>query len=359
MTAPCRILVSGWVGADNVGDELIFRSLATKLAERGAAVTTMSTRPDATRRAHGVDAIGWSDVAGTVRAIRSTDALIVGPGGILQDETSIWNLPAHLHRALAARATRTPILGLGLGAGPLDTASGRILVRSALRSVPLTVRDDDSARLLSEVGLRNVTVTADLAYGLPVPTADAAEQIVACLRPFSGSGGLIPARRSDLRTLEGDERVAAAAAGLDELSRRSSLPIHLLAFEAERDDRYHGLIAERMTQPVTTGVATVDTAFDEVARSRLVVGMRYHAVVAAVMAGRPAVVIGYSPKVRSLAHRLGDAGLLVDNDPASYRHVAEGVDLLGRDDSVLGIRAERRAAEAGNDSALDRFLSSL
>ena len=359
MTDPYRILVSGWVGADNVGDELIFRSLATKLADRGAAVTTMSTRPEATRRLHGVDAVGWSDAVGTLRGIRSTDGLIVGPGGILQDETSIWNLPAHLHRVFAARAMRTPVLGMGLGAGPLNTASGRILVRSALRSVPLTVRDEDSARLLSEVGLRRVTVTADLAYGLPVPTAAAADRIVASLRPFSGSGGLVPARRSDLRTLSADARVTAAAAALDELAHRSSLPVHLLAFEAERDARHHDLIAAHMAEPVTTGVATVDTAFDEVARSRLVVGMRYHAVVAAVMAGRPAVVIGYSPKVRSLARRLGDAGLLVDNDPTSYDQIVEGSHLLGRDDRVSEIRAERIEAEAGNDAALDRFLSSL
>ena len=359
MTDQRRILVSGWVGADNVGDELIFRSLAIKLQERGAAVTTMSTRPETTRRLHGVDAVGWSDVTGTLGAIRSADGVIIGPGGILQDETSVWNLPAHLHRVLVAKTMRTPVLGLGLGAGPLNTATGRSIVRSALRSVPLTVRDDDSARLLTESGLRRVTVTADLAYGLPVPKADGVDRIVVSLRPFSGSGGLVPARRSDLRTLGTDDRVAAAAAALDELAHRSSLPIHLLAFEAERDARYHDLIAEQMTEPATTGIASITTVFDEVARSRLVVGMRYHAVVSAIMASRPAVVIGYSPKARSIAHRLGSAGLLVENDPASYHEVAEGVALLGRDDHVAEVRAERRSADTGNDAALDRFLSTI
>jgi polysaccharide pyruvyl transferase CsaB len=357
MTDQPQILVSGWVGADNIGDELIFRSLATKLADRGVAVTTMSTRPAATRSLHGVDAVGWSDLPGTLGAIRASDGLIVGPGGILQDETSVWNLPAHLHRVVVARTMRTPVLGLGLGAGPLNTATGRSIVRSALRSVPLTVRDEDSARLLTDIGLRRVAVTADLAYGLPVPEDEAADRIVVSLRPFSGSGGLVPARRSDLRTLESDDRVTAAAAALDELARRSSLPVHLLAFEAERDARHHDLIAEQMTESVTTGIANINTVFEEVSRSRLVVGMRYHAVVSAVMASRPTVVIGYSPKARSIARRLGDAGLLVQNDPASYHEVAEGASLLGRDDRVAAVRAERRKADAGNDAALDRFLA--
>ncbi len=359
MTDPLRILVSGWVGADNVGDELIFRSLALKLEEHGAAVTTMSTRPEATRRLHDVDAVGWSDVPGTLGAIKSADGLILGPGGILQDETSVWNLPAHLHRVFAAKTVRTPVLGLGLGAGPLNTAAGRSLVRSALRSVPLTVRDEDSARVLVDSGLHRVAVTADLAYGLPVSEVDAVDRIVVSLRPFSGSGGLVPARRSDLRTLETDDRVAASATALDELAHRSSLPIHLLAFEAERDARYHDQIAGQMTEPVTTGIANIDTVFDEVARSRLVVGMRYHAVVSAIMASRPAVVICYSPKAGSIAHRLGIAGLLVENDPTSYHEIAEGVALIGRDDHVAKVRAERRNADAGNDAALDHFLSGL
>ncbi len=354
-----RILVSGWVGAANIGDELIFRSLAEKLEQRGVNTLAMSTDPDETRRLHGVDAVGWYDARGVTRAVASSNGLILGPGGLLQDETSIWNLPAHLHRVIGAKMARTPILGLGLGVGPLASGASRRLVRTALRSTPITVRDPDSALLAAACGLTDVTVTADLAYGLPIPVAEPVDRIVASFRPFSGSGGLIPARQADLRTLALDDRVVAAASALDDLSRRTSLPVHLLAFEAERDAIYHDLIADHMTVPVTTGVATVDSVFEEVARSRLVVGMRYHAVVSAVMAGRPVVVIGYSPKARSLARHLGDGGLLVENDPASYPEIVGGFELLDRGDRVSEFRAERRTAEAGNDAALDRFLLNL
>jgi polysaccharide pyruvyl transferase CsaB len=354
-----RILVSGWVGAANIGDELIFRSLADKLQQRDVQILAMSTDPDETRRLHGVDAVGWYDAPGVIRAVASSDALIFGPGGLLQDETSIWNLPAHLHRVFAAKMARTPILGLGLGVGPLGSGTSRRLVRTALRSTPITVRDQESATLAAECGLSNVTVTADLAYGLPIPFAEPADRIVASFRPFSGGGGVIPARRSDLRSLAPDDRVLAAASALDDLSRRTSLPVHLLAFEAERDALYHGLIADHMTAAVTTGVATVDSAFEEIARSRLVVAMRYHAVVAAIMATRPAVVVGYSPKVRPAAHLLGKAGLLIANDPVAYRDIADGAALVGRDSDVAAAREERRNAEIGNDEALDRFLSNL
>jgi len=354
-----RILVSGWVGAANIGDELIFRSLVAKLQGRGVQILVMSTNPDETQRVHGVDAVGWYDAPGVTRAVAGSDAVIFGPGGLLQDETSIWNLPAHLHRVFAAKMARTPILGLGLGVGPLGSGTSRRLVRTALRRTPITVRDQESATLAAECGLSNVTVTADLAYGLPIPSAEPADRIVASFRPFSGGGGVVPARRSDLRSLAPDDRVLAAASALEDLSRRTSLPVYLLAFEAERDALYHDLIADHMTAPVTTGVATVDTVFDEVAGSRLVVAMRYHAVVAAIMASRPAVVVGYSPKVRPAAHLLGRAGLLIANDPIAYRDIADGAALLGRDADVAVAREERRSAEIGNDVALDQFLSSL
>lgn len=358
VTVP-RVLVSGWVGADNVGDELIFRSLARKLEARAVTPQTMSTRPDATRRLHGVDAVAWSDVTGTLGAIRSSDGMIVGPGGILQDETSIWNLPAHLHRVFLSRAARTPVLGMGLGVGPLRSSAGRSLVRAALRSMPVTVRDEDSGVLARSCGLRDVTVTADLAFGLPISAAKPVDRIVASLRPFSGGGGLRPARRSDMRVLDMDDRIRAAASALDELSHRASLPVHLLALEPERDARYHDLIADQMTTSVTTGIATIDTVFDEFARSRLAVAMRYHAAVSAIMAARPVVVIGYSAKARSIANLLGPGGSLVTNDPAAYPEIARGFDLIGRETDVAAVRTDLRHAERRNDDILDDFLSRI
>ena len=354
-----RILVSGWVGAANIGDELIFRSLAAKLEQRGVKTLAMSIDPEETRRLHGTDAVGWYDARGVTRAVASSDGVILGPGGLLQDETSIWNLPAHLHRVFGARLARTPTLGLGLGVGPLASRTSRRLVRTALRSTPITVRDPESALPPLSVTSETALDLSNSTYGLPVPVAEPTDRIVASFRPFSGSGGLMPARQADLRTLAPDDRVVAAASALDDLSRRTSLLVHLLAFEAERDALYHDLIAGHMTVPVTTGVANVDSVFEEVARSRLVVGMRYHTVVSAVMSARPVVVIGYSPKARSLARHLGDGGLLVDNDPASYPEIVGGFELLDRGDRVAEFRAERRTAEAGNDAALDRFLLNL
>ncbi len=359
MSEPTRVLVSGWVGAMNIGDELVFRALAIKLQDRGVAIRVMSRDPQGTEALHGVDAIGWYNPPAVLGTIARCDGLILGPGGLLQDETSVWNLPAHLHRVFAAKTARKPVLGIGLGAGPLKSKTSRRLVKAALKSVPVTVRDDDSAAVLTACGISHVTTTADLAYGLPIPTAEPEDRIVVSLRPFSGGGGLIPARRSDLRSLDSDDRIGAAANALDELSARTSLPVHLLAFEGERDAPYHHRIASEMAAPVTESTASLDTVFDEVAKSRLVVGMRYHAVVSAVMAGRPAVVIAYSPKVRSMGTLMGPGALLLENDPSGLSTIPDGAALLDAEHDLITVRDNLRHAETGNDQAIDNFLSDL
>ncbi len=114
-----------------------------------------------------------------------------------------------------------------------------------------------------------------------------------------------------------------------------------------------------MTATVTTATASVDSAFEEVARSRLVVAMRYHAVVSAIMAARPAVIIPYSPKVRDAASLLGTAGLLVENDPVAYGEIAKGAALLDLSHDIAAVREECQIAERGNDDALERFLRRL
>src|SRR5688572_2849834 len=125
-----RVLVAAWVGSTNLGDELIFAALVRKLRARGVDVTAVSVDPAATTAAHGVAAVAHSDLNGLWRALSECDAVVFGGGGLLQDETSPFNLPYHLSRLWLARLRSRRAVAVGVGAGRLDTAVGRRLVRS-------------------------------------------------------------------------------------------------------------------------------------------------------------------------------------------------------------------------------------
>lgn len=349
-----RVLIAAWAGSTNLGDELIQSALVAKLAQRGCALAAISVAPQVTREHHRIGAIADRDVAGLWAAAGQADALVFGGGGIIQDSTSLLNLPYHLARPALARLRSTPWAGVGLGVGPLETGSGRRLTRMLRSAVAVSVRDRDSARVLAEAGVPGAVVAADLAFSLPAPQVAPADAIVACLRPWSGGGRLPVSTRGD-RTQHGF--VAAAARALDEAADRTGLPVRLVAFQPDRDGPLHRRIAQAMRTEVDRVEPGLDAVLREVARSRVVVGMRYHATIAAVLAGRPCVAIGYAPKVDALAGELGPGGRLLDHSAEDLARLPDAVEaIVGHDDAVVEARERLRERERGNDEVIDALL---
>ncbi len=349
-----RVTVAAWIGSQNLGDELVFAALRSKLTARGLAVDALSVSPAETVAAHGPTARRRRTLLapGTLGA-----ALFLGGGGLLQDETSSLNLDLHLAPVVRARLTRRRVGGVGLGAGRLTTGASRARVRAALGGVPLSVRDDSSADLLADIGLDRPVVAADLAFSLPPPAVEPLDRIVACLRPWRGERHRLPV--SWRRTDPGPEWfLSAAAGGLDALARRSGLAVHLVALGGPGDEGVHSAVAARMATPVTTDVAGLADGLATIGASRLVVAMRYHAAVAAALSHRPAALIGYTDKVSSLGSDLGPAATRsLRWEPGGLDGLAEASTLVGADDAMAEAAAELVRRERRNDEILDRVLT--
>ena len=85
------ILVSGYYGFDNLGDEAILAALCQDLAALGVSrreIAVPSGNPAKTAALHGVTALGRFDLPGIWRALSSARCLISGGGSLLQDVTS-------------------------------------------------------------------------------------------------------------------------------------------------------------------------------------------------------------------------------------------------------------------------------
>lgn len=355
-----RVLVAAWAGSTNLGDELVLAGLLGQLRSRGMTPTVLSVDPEGTRRTHGVDAVTGSDPRAVLAAVGRADVLLFGGGGLLQDETSPLNLPYHLSRVWAAAVRRRPVAGVGLGAGRLDTRLGRSLVRRTFARSPLTVRDAASADLLAGLGLHRPVVAADLALSLPDVEQPARDRVVVCLRPWTGRRGLLPAAvRARGDGVPAPEPVLRATAReLDRVREATGLVPHLVALQADRDGPLNDAVAERMTGPVSTAVPDLAGLPAEVASGRVVASMRFHGGICAVLAGRPAVLIGYGPKVDALAADLGPGGRLLPWEPEGPRGLAAAVQaVFGREGEVLQARVRLRRRERGNGELLDRLAA--
>ena len=103
-----RAVIGAWVGSSNLGDELIFSILLRLLKEKGVKVSVPSVDPVKTSESFDVDSFSHINFSEFKKQLAESDALVFGGGGLLQNETGIWNLPFHLRRISAPRKQKNP-----------------------------------------------------------------------------------------------------------------------------------------------------------------------------------------------------------------------------------------------------------
>ena len=116
------ILVSGYYGFDNLGDEAILSSLCADLAELGVSrreLVVPSGNPEKTAAEHGVSVLGRFDVRGIWRTLSSARCLISGGGSLLQDVTSRRSIAYYLSLVEMAQARKVPVIMYAQGLGPI------------------------------------------------------------------------------------------------------------------------------------------------------------------------------------------------------------------------------------------------
>ena len=82
-----NILISGYYGFDNIGDESILRTLVSSLREHipDCSLTVLSHNPTSTREKYGVEAVDRMSPVAILHAVKKCDMLISGGGSLFRD----------------------------------------------------------------------------------------------------------------------------------------------------------------------------------------------------------------------------------------------------------------------------------
>lgn len=334
MSEPNRsILIAGYYGHGNAGDEAILAALLADLRslDPGLAFTVVSGDPPRTAAEHGVPAVAERDIAALAAAVRAAGLVIVGGGGLFQ---SYWEVDpesiltarhggifTYLGYPVLASLLGKPVLLYAVGVGPLPGEAGRRAARLAFElSRRATVRDEESLALLREIGLSEATlaqteVVADPAFGLvpAAPEAVAARLADLGVRPGEPLCG-VALRYWDFGTVPAAWE-AAVARGLDRFLQGFSGRLLFLPFQSEGTGKYeddravHRRIAAALADPSRAVLVETVLPPRELAgllgRCQPVLAMRFHAALFALAAGVPVVNLAYDPKTRSLLARAG------------------------------------------------------
>jgi polysaccharide pyruvyl transferase CsaB len=290
------VLVSGYVGAGNLGDEALLAGLIAALRGHGVEAVVASVAPARTRAEHGVPTV--DRFGGTLAALARVDAVVSGGGGLLQDATSFRSLAYYLGVVAAARAARRPVAVFAQSLGPLSPR-GRRAVRLALRGVKLGLRDAPSLELAAELGL-DAHPVADTALLLEPPAA--AEP--------GAPGPLVLVPR------DGYPHLTEALIALGRPWADAGGRVRLAAVDPQRDagelERLQGAFPQAEHRPADRPEALV-AAF---VGAHAVLSGRLHGMVLAALAGAPVAGLAYDPKVAGFGTRIGAPVAPVPRDAA-------------------------------------------
>lgn len=177
------ILVSGYFGYNNIGDEAILKGLIDGIREisDNIEIVVLSKNPDWTMAKYNVKAVNRSKISDIIRAIKSCDMLVSGGGSLLQDITSRKSILYYLAILKMAMIFKKKTFIYSQGIGPITHWRNKFLTRSILNQVDfINVRDNQSKRVLSELGINrdDILVTCDTVFGINKPSGDAGKEIL-------------------------------------------------------------------------------------------------------------------------------------------------------------------------------------
>lgn len=166
-----RVALLGYYGFGNLGDELLLEAcigLFTRCGLGRERIVVLSARP--------VDGIAsanrWS-FREVVGALRRSDALVLGGGGLFQDTTSVMSCAWYWGIVRLARILGCKVWALGQSVGPLKSGMSRMMAADALKScVRVHVRDGASRELAESLGCRRVMQGCDLVMTLKADRPD-------------------------------------------------------------------------------------------------------------------------------------------------------------------------------------------
>ena len=298
-----KVLIFGFYGYNNTGDEMILAGMVESLRRRhpDLDISVLTADPKTTEAQLPVRAVyagRRSEGLGVVwRAIRDTDLFILGGGGLLQDrERRI--LPFWFSRVGLAKALGKKVMFYGLGVGPVTTRLGERQIRYFGNRVDwITVRDAESADILRRCGVYRppMQITADPALAI---------ESLAAEKPSSGRIGVC------VRTWSGwEDKLPQLAKTLDAVIVQSGRPLEFLPLHGDADRDASEQVSRAMEQSQQVFLPPGQMEPGAVARRLgemdLVVSMRLHGLILAGLQKVPCVGISYDPKVSQFMQAAG------------------------------------------------------
>lgn len=286
------VVISGYYGFDNFGDEAILGVLVDKLEKMSLEINVLSRNPDKTSSMYKVNAIPSFKFIRVFSEIKNCDFLISGGGSLLQDVTSLKSLLYYLWVINTALFFKKKVIIFAQGIGPIKSKIGEFLTKMVLKKCDLvTVRDEKSLFLLRGWGIgSNVNLVCDPLFDVSLVGSEPLNKVGVQLRDF--------------KTLKENLLVKLAEHINKEFSTKE---IEIYSFQDSLDlavcKRFEKILKSINPLISTTIVynQTPKEILEKLSKLEYLIAMRFHANLIGIKYGIKTLSICYDEKVEKLA----------------------------------------------------------
>lgn len=318
-----NLLISGYYGFGNIGDEAILDTMLKRIrsAVPEVQITVLSANPERTEALYGVKAVKRAHPFEVFSAVLKCDTLISGGGSLIQDVTGRLSIHYYLMILLAASLLGKRVMVYSQGIGPIQKPLNRFLTKWILnRADVITVREENSKTDLIQMGIRSerLFVTADPVIDMQCPGKALGEKILeeAGLDLQATAQRVAFALRSkDFRDPGAYNALCAVVESLIEQQYAVILlPFHfsedlevIQRLKSEYGDKIYSLVERHSIQEILSVIHAMD----------LLVGVRLHALIFSAVAGTPLIALSYDPKIDYFMSAIGQStfGEVKDFEP--------------------------------------------
>ena len=312
------IMISGYYGFGNNGDDTLLQTITDKLRRDmpDSEITVLSNNPKQTAHDYGVRSVNRFSPFGIIFAMLRSKLFISGGGTLLADNTSTRSLMYYTFVIRLAKLMGLKTVIYASGIGPVSTPKNRKRVVKAVKVCDEVSLREKASKLELEAYMKEcggvkdsdyakITVTSDPAFALKLPQIEWKAHI--CRREGLADGKkyfALAVRPWKLNPEDFDEQIAESCR---EISKKYGLTPIFIAMQRTTDLPLIEKIVEKIPElePIVASELSASEIASIFEKCEFIVGMRLHSIIYATVAGTPAICISYDPKVNAIADEIG------------------------------------------------------
>lgn len=351
------VVISGYYGFDNLGDEAILEQLCNELRQidPGIKICVLSQNPQSTSKKYDVESISRWSISQIYQSLSDADLFISGGGGLFQDSSSIKSVIYYAFLFFMAHLRRVAIFVYAQGIGPLKSDFSRFLTQASMTLAScICVRDKKSKAILKNWNI-DCHLTADPVWGLKSKSES--------LDKNDTKDGAAKGSRIGL-SLRECEVLDQAWFELLIAQLQKTLPAESTIVPLTLQENLDKWPLERVCKGLdNVALEHPDLKPDElpslwmasIAKLDMVIAMRLHAAIMALKSGVPTLALAYDPKVLTVAKDFGQPYIDMTN-PSSKKQFEEKLHELLDNSKALGETAKKIAYDKENEARQNKDL---